>query len=215
MPGTLGRQISHSDNVDVRRIRARFSPCREYRYLLKVPYKTPSGEECRRHEVISVILKNPSSADVGSTDQTVRRVEEYIYRNFCRCRELRILNLFAYRATYPRDLRTQIRRAGCINAVGPKNDQVIRSSLRSSTRIIISWGSPGLIGKICYDSRINQITQLLQPYIEILRRVVPPGRNEHSNYPRHGLTWGYNYNLILYNLEAAQADRNRRRIPEC
>ena len=193
MPGQLGEQISHSDNVDVDRVRACFSQCGEYRYLLKIPYQV----ECDRHEIVSVILKNPSSADENLADRSVRRAEEYVYCNFPHCGELRILNLFAYRATYPRDLRTRIDQNGFSHAVGPSNDRFLVPSFYSSAYIIVAWGGPGKISKVCYDSRIAQVKQLLLPFAGRLRQI-PALR-----YPKHAQVWSYNDELGHYQLQQA------------
>ena len=194
MPGRLGRQIPHSDNVDCENIRACFSQCGEYRYLLTIPYRG----ECGRLEVVSVILKNPSSADEHRADRSVRRVEDYVYRKFPQCGELRILNLFAYRATYPRCLRSRIDQRSFNNAVGSENDPIIRSSLCSSNHIIVAWGRPGPIAAACYDFRIEQVERFLQPFREKLRQV------ENLCYPKHAQVWSYEDALYPYQIQQAE-----------
>lgn len=191
MARRFGEQIRHADNVDVERIRACFSPCGEYRYLLVIPYRV----ESRRNEVVSVILKNPSSADENLSDRSVRRAEEYVYRHFRRCSELRILNLFAYRATDPGYLQTRINQAGCINAVGPSNDRFLIPSFCSSTHIIVAWGRSGKISKICYDSRIAQVKHLLRPFGGKLWQVGT------LCYPKHAQVWSYEDKLNRYQIQ--------------
>ena len=191
MAAWLGKQIAHSNYVDVRNIRACFSQCGEYRYLLTIPYN--SEEDWT--EVISVILKNPSSAEEKCADGSVRRVEEYVHRNFPQCRELRILNLFAYRATKVEELQARISQEGFDSAVGPGNDRFLRTSFCNSTRIIAAWGDPGKIDKALYRCRVEQVHQLLQPYAERLLKVVSP-------YPRHALKWDYEYQCRSYPLTA-------------
>ena len=191
MAARLGRQIVHSNYVDVRNIRACFSQCGEYRYLLTIPYNS----EENRAEVISVILKNPSSADENSADNSVNRAENYVYRKFPKCRELRILNLFAYRATNVEELQARISQEGFDSAVGPENDRFLRTSFCNSTCIIAAWGDPGKIDKAHYRCRVEQVHQILQPYAERLLKVVSP-------YPRHALKWAYEYQCRSYPLTA-------------
>ena len=190
MAARLGKQIAYSNNVEVQNIRACFSQCGKYRYLLTIPYN--SGEQ--RTEVVSVILKNPSSADEKSADTSVNRIENYVYRNFCRCRELHILNLFAYRATDLEELQKKINQESINSAIGPKNDCFLKISFHSSTYIIVAWGDPG--GKINEDHyryRVEQVHQLLQPYSDKLREVISP-------YPRHALRWAYEHENIHYQI---------------
>ena len=177
----LGRQMAHSNNVDVQNIRACFSQCGEYHYLLTIPYNL----EEQRTEIFSVILKNPSSADENYADKSIRTVEEYIHCNFPQCSELRILNLFAYRATYPKYLQRKIKQEDLDSAVGHENDRFLSASFRSSTRIIVAWGRPGKITKSHYDNRIDEIHRLLQPYRDRLWQV------RTLCYPKHAQVWGY------------------------
>ena len=188
--------MAHSNNVDVQNIRACFSQCGEYRYLLTIPYNS----EEQRTEVFSVILKNPSSADENFADTSVNRVENYIYRNFRRCRELHILNLFAYRATDLSDLRIRIDEEGFSNAVGSANDRFLKNSFRDSTRIIVAWGGPGEITKSRYDNRIGEVHQLLLPYRNRLWQVKSPGRSL-GCYPKHAQVWGYGYKYNRYQID--------------
>ena len=160
MEARIGIQIPHSNNVDVQNIRACFSQCGKYRYLLTIPYNSRE----QRTDVFSIVLKNPSSADENLADKSVRTVEEYIHCQFSECRELRILNLFACRATDPGDLKIQIERSGVSNAIGSANDRFLKDSFRDSTRIIVAWGRPGKITKSHYDNRIDEVHRLLQPY---------------------------------------------------
>ena len=188
MAARLGRQIDHSNYVDVQNIRACFSQCGEYRYLLTIPYNS----EEQRTEVISVILKNPSSADENSADTSVNRVENYVHRKFSNCRELRILNLFAYRATDPRDLKIRIEEEGFRNAVGSANDRFLRDSFHNSAHIIVAWGSSGKIAKSHYDNRIAEVHRLLRSYRDRLCQV------EDLCYPKHAQVWGYEDRCYRY-----------------
>ena len=195
MAARLGRRIVHSNYVDVRNIRACFSQCGEYRYLLTIPYNSKKN----RTEVISVILKNPSSADETYADKSVRSVEEFVYLKFRRCRELRILNLFAYRATDPSDLKIRIEEKGFRNAVGFANDNFLRDSFRNSAHIIVAWGSSGKIAKSHYDNRINEVHRLLRSYRDRLCQV------GNLRYPKHAQVWGYKDRCYCYQFDPIRA----------
>ena len=173
-----------------------FSQCGEYRYLLTIPYNL----EEQRTEVFSVILKNPNSADETSADTSVNRVENSVYRKFCRCRELHILNLFAYRATDLSDLKIRIDEEGFSNAVGSANDRFLINSFRDSVHIIVAWGGPGEITESRYDNRIGEVHQLPQPYRDKLWQVKSPRRSLEC-YPKHAQVWGYEDEYNCYQID--------------
>ena len=158
------------------------------RTTAKVPYVDRAG--C---EMVSVVLKNPSRADACRADSTVQRVEAYIWRRFATCSSLRILNLFAYRATRAPDLWQRVG-GNLNNAVGPSNDHFLRDSFQKSTYIVGAWGqatkaSPGT--RDLYRCRVDQVVALLRPHAEKLRQVTPSrGPTSDRNYfPLHGLRW--------------------------
>ena len=148
-------------------------------------------EEKQRTEVFSVILKNPSSADENYADRSVNKAERYVYRNFPQCSELRILNLFAYRTTYPEYLQKKIKQKNFDSAVGPGNDRFLKASFRSSAHIIVAWGDPGKIDEIHYERRVKRVHQLLQPYTKKLLEIVSP-------YPRPAAIWRDEYQCTRY-----------------
>lgn len=80
-------------------------------------------------------MLNPSTADHFRNDPTVARCET-------RARDMgagafRVVNLFAFRATDPRDLR----RAD--DPVGPGNDVTLRAAARWADMTICAWGAHG------------------------------------------------------------------------
>ena len=193
MPPYIGQQVPHFCQVDVDHIEADFSPCRDYRYGLDLPYM---GDDRDENQVVSVVLKNPSSADANSADRTIKRVEEYVYRKFERCKTLRILNLFAYRATNTSDVRDRIRKQGCANVVGSDNDQKLQAAFRHSTSIIAAWGDNHHIPMTCYRARTRRVREFLRPYRDILQQVVDV-QNQRPN-PLHGLRWQNTFELQRY-----------------
>jgi len=109
-----------------------YSDCEHYRYLLtRVWDKT-------RPRALFVML-NPSTATEVQNDPTVERCER-------RARTLgfgafRVTNIFAWRATDPKEMRAQP------DPVGPENDAAIRDSVDWATgagaKIICAWGAHG------------------------------------------------------------------------
>ncbi len=77
---------------------ARFSPCRFYRYRLDIVWD-------ERLPMAAFIGLNPSTADEYKDDPTVRRCRGFAVS--WKCGGMRMLNLFAYRATLPADMKAQ------------------------------------------------------------------------------------------------------------
>lgn len=104
-----------------------YSDCEGYRYAL-----TREWAAGRR---LLVVMLNPSTATETANDPTVERCER-------RARALgfggfRVVNLFAWRATDPRDLRA------VPDPVGPDNDVVLRDSVLWADSILCGWGGHG------------------------------------------------------------------------
>lgn len=180
----LGRQIPHSNKI-AGEVCARFSQNCEYRYSLDLQYVQHDTE---RTETVSVILKNPSSADTCAADTTIRRVEEYVYRHFRSAARLIILNLFAFRATFPRDLKTKITRDGTDSVIGIDNDAAIKSNVAESNHVILAWGAHSGIQSYEYRKRIEHVAGLLDPDQYCVWHI---GSLTRDKYPRHALAWSY------------------------
>lgn len=106
---------------------ATFSGDRAYRYALTRRWDG-------RPAAVFVML-NPSTADAFRTDPTVTRCQGFARREDCG--GLIIVNLFALRATDPRDLR------GHPDPVGAGNDQYISGHCASGRLVIAAWGAHG------------------------------------------------------------------------
>ena len=107
---------------------ARFSPCRTWRYTLWRQW-TPSRPR------IAFIGLNPSTADETHDDPTVRRCIGFARRWGFGGMEM--LNIFAFRSTNPRLLRT------VPDPVGPGNRAALRRTCRRSAMIVVCWGGWG------------------------------------------------------------------------
>jgi hypothetical protein len=105
-----------------------YSDCERYRYSLTRVWDADGSRAL-------FIMLNPSTATEVQNDPTVERCER-------RARALgfgafRVLNIFAWRATDPRDMRA------AADPVGPGNDAAIRESLGWAHSVICAWGTHG------------------------------------------------------------------------
>ena len=105
-----------------------YSDCERYRYLLTRVWQ-PGGAKAL------FVMLNPSTATEVQNDPTVERCER-------RARALgfgafRVTNIFAWRETDPKAMRT------AADPVGPANDAAIRDSAPWADRIICAWGAHG------------------------------------------------------------------------
>lgn len=114
---------------------ATFSPCRRYRYELR------RGWDRKKPKIVFIGL-NPSTANETANDPTVRRC-----MGFARDWDgggLVMLNIFAFRATLPADLRK------AEEPIGDDNDQFILDACRRRT-VIAAWGTHGTYRSRCYE----------------------------------------------------------------
>lgn len=141
---------------------ARLSDDKKYRYLLwrKWDFSLPC---------VVWIMLNPSTADANKDDATIRRCIGFAQRwGFG---GIDVVNLFAYRATNPRDLFE----AG--DPVGPENDSMINAMLegRNDDLFMAAWGCfPKYLG-----NRDKDVLDLLKS-----RRVECLGVTK-EGYPKH------------------------------
>lgn len=107
---------------------ANFSRCRQYRYALWRQW----GEG---NDFALIIGLNPSTADHRQDDPTIRRcigfARDWGYERVC------VANLFAFRATYPQDLKA------AADPVGPANDRWLRQLFRDAACVVAAWGNDG------------------------------------------------------------------------
>lgn len=109
--------------------KAVISSCGQFRYLLTRPSEIAHPE---RGTVLFIML-NPSTADATQDDPTIRRC-----RGFARawgCAGIAVANLYAYRATQPRELLT------CPDPVGPDNDAWLRRLASEYREAVCAWGA--------------------------------------------------------------------------
>lgn len=147
--------------------RAVYSECELYRYSLTRVWDA-SGERAL------FIMLNPSTATEVQNDPTVERCER-------RSRALgfgafRVLNIFAYRATDPRDMK----RAD--DPVGPDNDAALLDGLAWGDRVVCAWGTHG-----AHQGRGAAVEALLR---RTGRELLHLGLSK-AGHPKHPLYIGY------------------------
>ena len=99
-----------------------------YRYRLGRIWN-PDGPACL------FIMLNPSTADAYVDDATIRRCRNYAETwGYGR---LLVGNLFAFRTTYPRELKQ------AEDPVGPDNDEHLRELLNQADLVVCAWGTDG------------------------------------------------------------------------
>ncbi len=183
----IGRTVQHAPSVDITGIQADFSPCRTWRYGLRLPFRERDGA------MITVFLKNPSSASELSADKTVRTASEYVWRNFPESGGVHILNLYALRGTDSKEVGGMLLEKGAAHVVGPENDAVIKRTLATSAAVIVAWGGHAGIPASAYDQRVCACQRLLAAaQLPVWRN----GRKGSEKYPFHACYWAYQDKLI-------------------
>lgn len=105
---------------------ATISDCGMYRYALSRSWR------CDQPKALFVML-NPSAADARKDDPTIRRCSGFAHKlgfgGFV------VVNLFAFRATHPKDLFQ------AADPVGPDNNRYIEYAVRVADEVICGWGA--------------------------------------------------------------------------
>lgn len=113
------------------------SACGRYRYLLAREWADTGKTAC-------FLLLNPSTADATTDDNTSKRCISYAQA--WGCGSLLIVNLYAWRATQPRDL------AAADDPVGPENDAYLQTATavaeHTSGPLVAGWGTHALPDRV-------------------------------------------------------------------
>lgn len=134
-----------------------------YRYLL--------GRHWAEGPHVVFVMLNPSTADAMKDDPTIRRCRGFARR--WRFGSFQVVNLFAFRATDPRELRA------AEDAVGPENDQCIERVLKTADAVVCAWGSKPIV-----KHRAPAVLKLIRDAGHTPQRIGPPTK---SGEPRHPL----------------------------
>lgn len=110
---------------------AAISKCGLYRYELRKIWQPKNGWVCW-------IMLNPSTADANIEDPTIRRcmgfAEKWGYGG------ITVGNIFAYRATNPKDM------LAADDPIGPENNSYLKSLSEEAALTVCAWGNLGTYG---------------------------------------------------------------------
>lgn len=96
------------------------------------------------------VMLNPSTADATKDDPTIRRCIGFAKREGCG--SLEVVNLFAFRATSPDDMKR------AVQPIGPDNDRHLLEATRTADGpVIAAWGAHG-----GYEGRDRSVRLLLR-----------------------------------------------------
>lgn len=148
--GSVDLETRTGDDMYMRRT-AIFSKCGHYRYALGRMWTPIADHDIRK--VLVVVGLNPSTANESEDDPTIRRCMDYARR--WGHHGLTMLNLFAYRATDPRQLLTQLANGGDI--IGGDAQEAALRVFTENRRVLCAWGVHGHIA-----DRSDHVTKKLR-----------------------------------------------------
>ena len=153
---------------------ATFSPDGLYRYRL-------TREWSNVHPSLAWIMLNPSTADAIHDDPTIRKCIKFAQRwGYGR---IEVVNLFAFRATNPAELRR------VAHPVGSLNDTTIGEVLDEALDVVCAWGVNNPI-----PERATQVMGMIHD-----RRIIPKAlRITKDWHPGHPLYIRDDTELIPY-----------------
>lgn len=129
--------------------------------------------------VMLFVMLNPSTADAVDDDPTIRRCIGFAQRE--NCGMIEVVNLFAFRATDPKELKT------ADEPVGVDNDEIITMAAEEADVIVCAWGTNGVLNK-----RNEAVISLLQ---SVGKPVMCLGKTK-DGHPKHPLYLPANAGLI-------------------
>lgn len=168
---------------------ATISDCGAFRYTLSRWWGRAPG--------LLFVMLNPSTADASIDDPTIRRCATFAFAHGFGA--LTVVNLFAYRATDPRDLQ----RAGW--PVGPDADEWIEREAKVAADVCVAWGAIGDKGPA-----VDRV-QVVMPMLRRAGHVPKCLRMTRSGHPQHPLYLPSTSRLIPYSIEAIEAAQEARR----
>jgi hypothetical protein len=151
------------------------------RYLLSQASRTAVISDCGRFRYrlgrrwgdgapLTFVMLNPSTADAESDDATIRRCVTFAHAHDFRA--IDVVNLFAFRATDPKDLR----RAGY--PVGPENDEHTARAAQEAGAVCLAWGA---------NAADLERPQIVLPMLRRLGVELQCLRITRSGHPQHPL----------------------------
>jgi hypothetical protein len=111
-------------------VSAVISGCGLYRYELRRTWD-------EQLPALVYVMLNPSTADAEADDPTIRKCVGFAKR--MGYGGIVVVNLYAFRATDPRDL-IDSREAG-VAIIGPENDRRILDAMYAASAVVFAWGA--------------------------------------------------------------------------
>ena len=136
-----------------------------YRYRLWRTFDSGKG-------TVAFIMLNPSTADAKHTDPTLTRCIGFA--KFWGYQKLDIVNLFAYRATDPKELHR------VSDPIGPENDKYIVDVISKADLVVAAWGEKGKTLR-----RNRQVINIVKPIISLYAlEILKCGQPRHPLYAK-------------------------------
>lgn len=120
--------------------------------------------------LLTFVMLNPSTADADKDDPTIRRCIGFAKRDGFS--GLRVVNLFAFRATQPTDMQA------ADDPIGPENEARLIELFSAGGTFVAAWGGGGQFRGRAYD--VRRLAGLLGVEMQCL------GTTK-DGYPRHPL----------------------------
>ncbi len=138
------------------------SECGLYRFRLARTWDEEERPAC-------FIMLNPSTADARKDDPTIRRCISYA-RSW-NAGGIVVVNLFAFRATDPKELLK------AADPVGPGNDLHIRKAVERCHPVVCAWGTKGaLLGR-------GEAVKRLLAEVGVAVKCLAVTKDGHPNHP--------------------------------
>ncbi len=159
------------------------SDCNKFRYSLSRSW----GPGAR----MLFVMLNPSTADAIDDDPTIRRCIGFAKRE--KCEQIEVVNLFAYRATDPRELLKH----GLVDSIGVHNRHYIQAAAKRAAIIVFAWGAHRAARMILDDALSMEVN--VTAWIQAVVSVPIHNLGITKNYsPRHPLYLPANAPLLPY-----------------
>lgn len=151
-----------------------FSPCRKFRYVLNISW------DATKPQLVFFML-NPSTADAMKNDPTVERCQRRAQA--MGFGSVVIINLFAYRATNPKDM------LAADDPIGRRNDdwieQILTRTAMTRGEVICAWGTMG--GHRGRDAAMVAMLDRCGPTVKVLD-LTKDGHPKHPLYVSYNIT---------------------------
>lgn len=127
------------------------------------------------------LMLNPSDADAFKPDNTVSRCVKFA--QIWGADVLEVVNLFAFRSPYPKDLRRASYRGD-----GPENDAQILAACKGAHRVVAAWGAGGDFDLV--SERARHVEEMLRFQGIALHCLA---RTDDGTCPKHPLARGRHF----------------------